>query len=1019
MYMHYNNKSLISALCSSIANVPLNLAEWNYQLFIDKVSPSILTTADLIHKHSVILKPLGDAIQEVFFVLRRVKFNHLQSAVIVARLLHLTKVIFSPFEKIPNLSSSVAIFDTIDSFLVLTNRMTTYISQYNDSKWYEKMFCPDGFKREFEQINKLLENFSSEHNLKFSVLPSTSIEGFVAHDEEAFNSALITYNQSFLDRMSDQYSYLSKQLDSVKDSSLKEELETQMMSCLKNKKEKENEMVQLEDSCVSLEITLNDDDIDLDWTSKVYYDQAEVVYGQHGLANIAIKFYKDDDYISAELDDEYRILQSLPSVPSVPSVYGIAQVYEGVKSRMGLVMERLSSFTLKDQVEQIQNDDQNDDQKLEVLITLAKTLAKCHECHFLHGDLKPYNILFRDKVPVLIGWGNGKNTSSKQVSGERTYSDKIDVFAFGLIMVFVFTGQSILQDLDEGNHQHQIIIDKLTSGNIPSIPPHQGLPLSLYPLLSHCLEFEIAQRPSMSEVWTVLTAYKKKTRVVDCLTYDNMPLCRYAFALLDTEYVTSSEAKAREELYQNLLDLLSQCYDKELGTNCSVILDLIEQTDTFPADLIQKRSHYNALFIQRTSAFDGVLASIVDVPSPSTVLPGTTDSHSLERTVKEHDDLKRRATSKEEIFNDIKSIVEWDNLNQVVIKSLEDLVKGNITALDLNFKRIGNEGVSAVARALDYNHTASSLYLRCNNIGKGAACALARALETNQTLINLDLQGNNIGDEGACALARALESNATLSTLNLWSNNIGKEGASAVARALESNATLASLNLSNNNIGREGACALARAVESNATLSTLNLWSNNIGKEGASAVARALESNATLASLNLSNNNIGREGACALARALESNATLSTLNLWSNNIGKEGASAVARALESNATLASLNLGINNIGSGGACALAHALEYNQALSSLDLGCNMIGNEGACALAHALQSNQALSSLDLSSNHIGKEGAFALGSALDSEETHFSLILVNNNIGFISKMKLKKIAFKRSFLKISCF
>ena len=44
---------------------------------------------------------------------------------------------------------------------------------------------------------------------------------------------------------------------------------------------------------------------------------------------------------------------------------------------------------------------------------------------------------------------------------------------------------------------------------------------------------------------------------------------------------------------------------------------------------------------------------------------------------------------------------------------------------------------------------------------------------------------NNIGDEGATAIAKALETNTTLSKLDLMYNNIGDEGATAIAKALE------------------------------------------------------------------------------------------------------------------------------------------------------------------------------------------------------------------------------------------
>ena len=121
---------------------------------------------------------------------------------------------------------------------------------------------------------------------------------------------------------------------------------------------------------------------------------------------------------------------------------------------------------------------------------------------------------------------------------------------------------------------------------------------------------------------------------------------------------------------------------------------------------------------------------------------------------------------------------------------------------------------------------------------------------------------NNIGDNGATAIAKALETNTTLSDLDLRSNNIGENGATAIAKALKQilhyrRCILIIITLvrmaqrqlqkhwkqilhyriciwSNNNIGDNGATAIAKALETNTTLSTLNLEYNNIGKEAIS-----------------------------------------------------------------------------------------------------------------------------------------------------------------------------------------
>ena len=45
---------------------------------------------------------------------------------------------------------------------------------------------------------------------------------------------------------------------------------------------------------------------------------------------------------------------------------------------------------------------------------------------------------------------------------------------------------------------------------------------------------------------------------------------------------------------------------------------------------------------------------------------------------------------------------------------------------------------------------------------------------------------HRIGHQGATALAKALEFNAVLTSLNLRTNNIGPDGATSLAKSLES-----------------------------------------------------------------------------------------------------------------------------------------------------------------------------------------------------------------------------------------
>ena len=64
---------------------------------------------------------------------------------------------------------------------------------------------------------------------------------------------------------------------------------------------------------------------------------------------------------------------------------------------------------------------------------------------------------------------------------------------------------------------------------------------------------------------------------------------------------------------------------------------------------------------------------------------------------------------------------------------------------------------------------------------------LLQAGQTVYTLLALDLSNNNIGENGATAIAKALETNTTLSTLYLKNNNIGDNGINCLLACIEKN----------------------------------------------------------------------------------------------------------------------------------------------------------------------------------------------------------------------------------------
>ena len=121
-------------------------------------------------------------------------------------------------------------------------------------------------------------------------------------------------------------------------------------------------------------------------------------------------------------------------------------------------------------------------------------------------------------------------------------------------------------------------------------------------------------------------------------------------------------------------------------------------------------------------------------------------------------------------------------------------VMGGLTALDLSFNDLKDEGVSAVCEAIQSNKETklASLYFRGNGIGPVGANAVAAMVAVTGALTKLSLAWNELGEEGTKAICEALKQNKTLKELDLSGcDNIGRAaGAKHVADMLGVNGAL-------------------------------------------------------------------------------------------------------------------------------------------------------------------------------------------------------------------------------------
>ena len=123
---------------------------------------------------------------------------------------------------------------------------------------------------------------------------------------------------------------------------------------------------------------------------------------------------------------------------------------------------------------------------------------------------------------------------------------------------------------------------------------------------------------------------------------------------------------------------------------------------------------------------------------------------------------------------------------------------------------------------------------------------LALVLPLCSSLTELQVANNTIGDQGVIALAEALNQLPGLEVLSLASNTIGDPGASRLAGALTDGAlqnSLRKLDLSTNNIGDKGALNLAGAISGGAIrrCKTVGLKGNPASAMARKAVTKAIK----------------------------------------------------------------------------------------------------------------------------------------------------------------------------------
>ncbi|KAL0234309.1 hypothetical protein PCE1_001345 [Barthelona sp. PCE] len=175
---------------------------------------------------------------------------------------------------------------------------------------------------------------------------------------------------------------------------------------------------------------------------------AYVYFGVYNLEDIAIKVAKSKR-AEERLLHEYNTIMAIKS-SGIVRVFGLTRSPSGF---IGLVMQRLS-YCLDD-VKYINTLSLTD--RFRILEDLSKALQVCHAFNFMHRDIKPENVLLDKRNNAFLSDFNIAKDSNEQnatvqlgtvmytapelmTQNKRVYKPEMDVYSFGLTMLFLLTG---------------------------------------------------------------------------------------------------------------------------------------------------------------------------------------------------------------------------------------------------------------------------------------------------------------------------------------------------------------------------------------------------------------------------------------------------------------------------------------------------------------------------------------------------------------------------------------------------
>lgn len=142
-------------------------------------------------------------------------------------------------------------------------------------------------------------------------------------------------------------------------------------------------------------------------------------------------------------------------------------------------------------------------ERVTTIFEISTALKALHEAHLIHKNLKPENILISDDKHAKVSdfgflkentddFGTQKFMAPELLNNFTNYTEKVDVYSFGVIVFFILT---------KGMYP-KITIDDVRNGQKAPIP--NNLNMVSKHLINLCWKTEPEERPSFSEIIEII-----------------------------------------------------------------------------------------------------------------------------------------------------------------------------------------------------------------------------------------------------------------------------------------------------------------------------------------------------------------------------------------------------------------------------------------------------------------------------------------------------------------------------------